>query len=390
MGMLAFGAMAGVGDEYVKQSGEERKNKFQEIRDKRLAEIQKEGRIHSSELATTENMRQEGVSAAGAEIKAKADLASGNADRALQQQEIDLKGPSQVSTPAGGESGHYEKQPDGSFAYISDVDQPNKPTAESTKASLEAAKTVHRMKANGEKGASTTWKELQEQYLKDPSIMEDVTEDDGFGGSRKIKRRLPGSPEMTEYINNQLHPDDRFKTNDLAVVKLDPNRMWEHAQTLPQFNHPNGPENAKLAILKIHDWWEGPPKGDPLDDPTVASPDPLVSDPSKPIGQLGSPKPGARPQSKVDYKEQSPKNLSTLGNPPGMLPALEKKEDTSPGEGEMFEEVFRELEEGKLPRDEIIARNAKKRDISVEKMKKFLTTIWELGMTKQQKENAER
>ncbi len=59
MGMLAYGAMSGVGGEWLKQSDENRKNKHEAIRDKRLSELRKGEDKHRAELTTQENMRQE-------------------------------------------------------------------------------------------------------------------------------------------------------------------------------------------------------------------------------------------------------------------------------------------------------------------------------------------
>ncbi|MCP4471575.1 MAG: hypothetical protein GY815_12990 [Gammaproteobacteria bacterium] len=50
MGMLTYGAMAGVGQEWLKQSAETRQNDFTLIRDKRLSELKKGEQTHASEL----------------------------------------------------------------------------------------------------------------------------------------------------------------------------------------------------------------------------------------------------------------------------------------------------------------------------------------------------
>lgn len=50
MGMLAYGAMAGVGGEYLKQSDETRKNDFTLLRDRRLSELKKGEATHASGL----------------------------------------------------------------------------------------------------------------------------------------------------------------------------------------------------------------------------------------------------------------------------------------------------------------------------------------------------
>lgn len=52
MGMLSYGAMAGVGKEYLKQSDEERKNDYQEIRDKRLSGLKKSELTHAADEKT--------------------------------------------------------------------------------------------------------------------------------------------------------------------------------------------------------------------------------------------------------------------------------------------------------------------------------------------------
>ncbi|MDH3638899.1 MAG: hypothetical protein OES09_10630, partial [Gammaproteobacteria bacterium] len=58
MGMLTYGAMAGVGGEYLKQSEEERTNEYQAIRDKRLSGLKKEEATHASELAAGREQSQ--------------------------------------------------------------------------------------------------------------------------------------------------------------------------------------------------------------------------------------------------------------------------------------------------------------------------------------------
>lgn len=50
MGYLQYGAMAGAGKEFLKQSAETRQAGFQEIRDKRLSELKKEEQTHASGL----------------------------------------------------------------------------------------------------------------------------------------------------------------------------------------------------------------------------------------------------------------------------------------------------------------------------------------------------
>lgn len=51
-GMLTYGAVAGVGDEWLKQSDEERKNAYQEIRDNRLSELKKGELTHAAKEKT--------------------------------------------------------------------------------------------------------------------------------------------------------------------------------------------------------------------------------------------------------------------------------------------------------------------------------------------------
>jgi hypothetical protein len=81
MGYLALGAMAGAANEYVKQSGEERKNKYQEIRDRRLAELQQENMEFESGLTSKENIRQE--QAAGEAAKTERDWNAKNYEAPL-------------------------------------------------------------------------------------------------------------------------------------------------------------------------------------------------------------------------------------------------------------------------------------------------------------------
>ena len=68
MGMLAA-FLKGASGEYTKQRDEDRTNEFQEIRDRRLAELQRENIQFQSELTSQENQRQEGVQAAAAQAQ---------------------------------------------------------------------------------------------------------------------------------------------------------------------------------------------------------------------------------------------------------------------------------------------------------------------------------
>jgi hypothetical protein len=114
------------------------------------------------------------------------------------------------------------------------------------------------MTADGKKGAATTWEELQEQYMSDPDIFIEETGQDEFGAPKKIKRRKPGSPSLTSYINSQLVPENRFKLTSIEDIKLDPDMMWEYAQNQPLIKQPGGYEKTIQSIQKIHGWWDGP------------------------------------------------------------------------------------------------------------------------------------
>lgn len=248
MGYLEMGALAGASGEFLKQSEEGRKNKYQEIRDRRLAD-----------LTTKENIRAEGVKSEESATEREFRAGESRADREAReaQAEADRKSREKVAGMEGDYTlGRGQERYDSEGNLIaSGPEYTHAPNAASTKAELEAKKTLYRMKPDGSVGAATTWEELEEQYYKDPDIFTDETGQDEFGNPIKTKVRKPGTPGVTDYINRQLHPDSRVLTDDLIMLQRDPDRMWEFAKTQPEFKRQGGPERAMESIRKIHKDW---------------------------------------------------------------------------------------------------------------------------------------
>jgi hypothetical protein len=260
-GLLALGALAGGAGEYLKQSDEKRKEDYQEVRDKRLATIKTTENIRQEGATTNENQRREGVlsqatTAANTFTEGQNELDRKSREK-MSQAEIDAKGPPKTNTPAGSTSGHYEKI-DGKTVWVKDHEQPATGTGPGSKASLELAKVLYRMKADGSKGVAASWKELQDQYNNDSDVHDFVEDTGEFGEKITVNKRKPGSPGMTEYINNQLHPESQVRTNDIETVKLDPERFWEHIQRQQAFKYAGGREAGIAKVKEFHPRWTVP------------------------------------------------------------------------------------------------------------------------------------
>lgn len=275
MGYLALGAMAGVGQEYLKQSGEERQNKFQEIRDRRLAE-----------LTTTENVRAEGVRAEEAKTErtfrageSKADRESrageSKADRESRERQAaadrKAKGPP-VSTVAGGSEGWAWDEKTGKWEMYANPKKQHAPTA----GSLDPENHSWTLRGSGE---PTTYEQMVKDYE-----LEYVDEVEDLLGQTKSRMKREGAPSLVEYINSRVQ-----ETVDVDSAKFyihEPDKLWGFYTRQPQFKLPGGQQLAAEAMQKLHPGWS-PPQGDPMDDPRTASPDPDTPRPDAGPGQGG-------------------------------------------------------------------------------------------------------
>lgn len=272
MGYLAYGAAAGVGKEYLKQSEETRERDYQTIRDKRLSDLKKGERTHAGEILTTENIRQEDVAADVLEgtqgyeaeqsgLDRKATASESDLDRKATASESKLereaKGPPTASTAAGAESGHYEKQEDGTFKYVKDVDQPNRPTRGSVAANLtyqkwmdETVRMRHSLKRETMGSLRDDWQEDAYDTLDNP---------DYPGLGLKITRRNPNVPDFPIWLNKQIIEEDHLKVDDPKYMVGNPDALWDYAmRTYPQMKTSEGQQKALERIKGQNPWWQGP------------------------------------------------------------------------------------------------------------------------------------
>lgn len=258
-----MGAMAGAAKEYVKQSGEERKNKYQEIRDRRLAEMTTTENIRQETATTTENMRQEVVAGGAAETSASALLTQQNADRSsvetIEANKLAAKGPPTVGTAAGAESGHYEKQADGTFKYVKDVDQPKTfaETAGSSTTNKFLMEAVDLRGAGGKSVGKQTRGELQEEWYQKkyrPQLIDPQMP--MMGSVLNEDKSIPG---WVKYHNSMVTDEYKLAPNNPKYMQGDPDALWDYAlKNYPAMKTEEGKAKAIERIKKANPRWEGP------------------------------------------------------------------------------------------------------------------------------------
>ncbi|MDH3676043.1 MAG: hypothetical protein OES12_11160 [Anaerolineae bacterium] len=313
MGYLAYGAAAGVGKEFLKQSEEERKNKYQELRDNRLAELEQGNIKFRSELTTEENVRAEGVAAGESALERKArqeqSAAQISSQEKMKQAEIDAKGPPTISASAGAKAGHLEKQPDGSWKFVEDIDQPATQTAASLANEKWRAERVEERGAGGKGVGFTTRKDLYDRW---ESQAFSTTTDDL---NQKVITRNPNIPDWPTWHNASTTNEYHLSPGDLTTQQDNPMEMYLIFQTKPQFKHPGGREMAIEAIKEEFPWWNPPDmkEGDSQGKKTGSS--------GK--GATGWPGPGAGGGATPGYS--AIQGESTAG-PPGQVPMAQKDE----------------------------------------------------------------
>lgn len=272
-GMLAFGAMAGVAEEYLKQSEESRKNKYQEMRDARLSEIRKSEMVHGAEIQTTENKRQEVVKA-GATAAAN-EYASGESK--LDRDANDARSLADRTSRESIESNKPINLGEGEISYNRDGTEIARggprtfaPTAGSVAASKWNETKVYRRGKDGKPGPAATYKELADEWKEQAYI--DTKSVDEFNNPITIKKRNPAIPGLIEYQNQGVTDDYQLEPNTAEALKLDPGRWWAQAQKMPEFSQPGGKEKAIEAIKSIHKWWKPEMEGGQTEKTPSAAP----------------------------------------------------------------------------------------------------------------------
>jgi len=321
MGYLTYGALAGASQEWLKQSEEQRKEGYQEIRDRRLSEIRKEEATFGQELMTTENIRQEGVAAKVAKTKAETEAgvaktkAETEAEAAKLKYERDLTMP--FDTSAGSRTSRLVLQPDGTYKVETLVDQPK--TFAPTETSLKQQMVVYRRGPGGRKAAATTFEDLAKDWEREVYVEERGV--DELGNPVTIKKRRPKSPELTEYYNSRVIDANQLEPTDARFLQRDPKKLWEFYKQQPEFKAPGGVELALEAMAKLgFGWWDPEmetEKGYITNQGGEAGPGPdagRVAEPvDTPIQGAGAAPAPAAPTTPTES------GASTSGKPPGML-----------------------------------------------------------------------
>jgi len=244
MGYLAFGAIAGAGKEYLKQSGEERQSKYQDIRDRRLAE-----------LTTTENMRAEGVRSQEAATEREFRAGESESERKSRetQAEADRKSRAEI------ESSKPITLSEGQDAFTrtgkpiaSGRDKTFAPSAASLASDKWRAESVE---IRGPEG-KPVGRQSREQLYKEWEGQAYLTDTDDLGG--KIITRDPSIPSWDDWYNARVTDQYRTAPSDLSTQKQNPMELYLYFQNKPEFKHPGGREGAIEIIQRIHPWWQPP------------------------------------------------------------------------------------------------------------------------------------
>ena len=283
-GYLLAGALKGASGEYLKQRDEDRAAKFQEIRDKRLDEIRRGQIGYEQELRTTENIRQEGVTAQAAkeerEFKKSEREAEEKAAETAAQKAHERKMQEPFSTARGSETGRMVKQPDGTYKYemVTEREYEHAPTAAS-QSKLEWDQSTVTIRGTNKKEKLS---DLRESWRK--QAYGDRRDD--LGNVIETNVRLDNVPDFPIWLNQQVIDEDQIDSNDPKYMTADPDKMWNYGQQQDQFRLPGGRDQLLNSIKSLHPWWNPPGTGT-QDDPTVPSPDPNVPSPSAGPGEGG-------------------------------------------------------------------------------------------------------
>lgn len=249
MGYLTSGALAGVGKEYLKQSGEARQAKYQEIRDRRLAE-----------LTTKENIRQEGVRAA--EAATEREFRSGEArtkrEHEVSQAELDREQRIKEARMGWkgdlgrGEIGYRMDEEGNVIEYGRGPEYTHAPTA----ASLSYDKWRQQSVGIRGEGGQEVGRESRENLYKEWEGQAYSTTTDELGN--KVITRNEGIPGWDDWLNARVTDEYKTAPSDPTTQRQNPMELYLYFQSQPQFKHPNGRQMAIEAIQSIHPWWKPP------------------------------------------------------------------------------------------------------------------------------------
>lgn len=280
MGYLAFGAMAGVGKEWLKQSDEKRANKYQELRDNRLAE-----------LTTKENIRSEGVRAA--EAATERDFRSTEAKTKREAEDARAKADRESREAIAGMEGDYtlgrgqqRYDADGNL-IASGPEYTHAPTA----ASLASDKWRQQSVGIRGEGGQEVGRESRENLYKEWEGQAYSTTTDDLGN--KIITRNEGVAGWDDWLNSRVIDEDRVAPLDAQNTQGRPMELLMYLQTKPEYLQPGGHERAIEMIQRMHPWWK-PPQ---LEETAQSKPVP-AGDQTPQAGPPGTqPQPGWQPTS---------------------------------------------------------------------------------------------
>ena len=255
-GMLQYGIMKGVGNEWLKQSDESRKAQLQEIRDNRLAELEQGNIKLRGKLTSEENVRKEGVLAEAADLTRQhetgRDTAKFEHETALQEAEIAAKGPVTTTTSAGAGTDYWDPE---SKTWKKVRDQPKTFAPTSGSAALAKWEQEKVIRMDAAKTASDR-KALHDEWL---SLAYDEIDNPEFPGmGMKIKRRRQETPDWIEWHNSQVQPEYRLQPNDPRYMQGDPGALYEYYMGTAEAKKPGMKEKLIEKLRSEHKWWGGP------------------------------------------------------------------------------------------------------------------------------------
>mgnify|MGYP003669225034 CR=1 FL=1 len=257
MGLLA-GFVGGAADEYAKQGDEKRKNKYQEIRDNRLAELEQGNATHRQGLVTEEAKRSELVQA-GAQQKADTFTANESAlqiDSQEKQNNDRIIGQKKINDTNNANSNlNYEHTLD--QTVVRDGKEVHtgtrKPTAGSS-ANLKFLKSSVELRGPGEPGTGTL-EETDALYKMWQGLAYDKFEDD-------YSKTYTRNDELgwVAWHNSMVIDADRLMPDDPKHMVGDPDALYERAKRITSDGEWKG-RGQKLSIARLKEdypFWAGP------------------------------------------------------------------------------------------------------------------------------------
>jgi hypothetical protein len=248
-----MGALSGAAGEYLKQSEEGRKNKYQEIRDRRLADLTTKENIRAegvkSEEAATERDWRANESELGREHTTKEREAGALTAAEEAKKAHERKMQESVMTTPGAERGRLVQQPDGSFKY--EVDTAVEKTFAPNLANEKWRASLVGIRGPGGKEVNQQTREQLYKEWEGQAYLE--TTDPILG---KVVTRDPSIPSWDEWYNARVTDQYRVSPSDLKTQRNNPMELYLYFQNKPEFQHPGGLEGAIDIIQQIHPWWD--------------------------------------------------------------------------------------------------------------------------------------